>query len=424
MSLCVARSSLSLPLLPPLTHPSPPFRSHDPLRQPDSKPTESPRPAPSASTSPSPRAEPFSAGWDSPATEAWGDTAVERGADAQERVQDEQHARHGQRGAHSDQPLAGPPPTTSSPPSTSTSTSTAAAEHRPERATFSFNPSASTFTPSLTPRAAQEPTLEPISMPAEVRASSRNRSSSGASTLNVATSATPRGIPSPLAHRQSLDPADEPPRSPSPPPAPSPPRRAPSSRSPSTVSSSRGYDPTTLRNLIASSCVNGDLERLQSLMAPRPADDGEPDPPSTFTLANQTGSHSGLAPLHHAAQKGHVEVVKWLIEQAGAMPELEDAEGEVRRSLTSPSLLPLSIFETDEEPFRARRRRCTRLPIEATSTCAGSSSRATSTSTRPTTTAGLPCTTPPRAARSTSRASSSTPAPRSTRRASTATRPS
>ncbi|GAA5842477.1 hypothetical protein JCM9279_005395 [Rhodotorula babjevae] len=298
--------------------------SHDPLHQSDDELDEPPRPAQSSADSPSLQAEPFSAGWDSSATEAWGDAAAERTADWQERDGDEHDAPAGQPRAHSDVSLGGSPSTTSSP----TLTSTSAVQRATERATFAFNPAASTFTPSFTPRAAQEPTLAPISMPAEVRASSRNRSSSGASTLNVSTSATPRGIPSPLAHRQSLDPADEPPRSPSPPPAPSPPRRAPPSRSPSTVSSSRGYDPTTLRNLIASSCVNGDLERLESLMAPRPADDGEPDPPSTFTLANQTGSHSGLAPLHYAAQKGHVEVVKWLIEQAGAMPELEDAEGE------------------------------------------------------------------------------------------------
>ncbi|TNY18668.1 ankyrin repeat-containing domain protein, partial [Rhodotorula diobovata] len=65
-------------------------------------------------------------------------------------------------------------------------------------------------------------------------------------------------------------------------------------------------------------------------MHPRAAEEGEPEPSSTFTLANQTGSHSGLAPLHYAAQKGHADIVKWLIEEAGAMPELEDSEGEVR----------------------------------------------------------------------------------------------
>ncbi|GAA5890302.1 hypothetical protein JCM8208_002772 [Rhodotorula glutinis] len=303
--------------------------SSDPLRQLDSEPTEPPQLAQSSRDPPSLQVEPFSAGWDSSATEPWGDAAAQRGAGGLEDGDDVPDVVDGAAGAHDDHPLAGPPFSTSSP----TTTPSSFADQAPARAAFSFNPAASTFMPSFTPGAAQEPALAPISMPSEVRASSRNRSSSGASTLNVATSATPRGIPSPFSHRQTLDPADEPPRSPSPPPAPSPPRRAPPSRSPSrspsTVSSSRGYDPTTLRNLIASSCVNGDLERLQSLMAPRaPADEGEPDPPSTFTLANQTGSHSGLAPLHYAAQKGHVEVVKWLIEQAGAMPELEDAEGE------------------------------------------------------------------------------------------------
>lgn len=91
------------------------------------------------------------------------------------------------------------------------------------------------------------------------------------------------------------------------------------SRSPSSASA---YSPSTLRNLVAQSCQAGDLHRLQSLLAQ------QPDSEERFGLANSINSTTGIAPIHHAAKKGHVEVVRWLVEECGAIVGLEDADGE------------------------------------------------------------------------------------------------
>lgn len=50
---------------------------------------------------------------------------------------------------------------------------------------------------------------------------------------------------------------------------------------------------------------------------------------SSFALANEPSPSSGLVPLHYAAREGRADVVRWLVEEAGAMVELEDREGEV-----------------------------------------------------------------------------------------------
>ncbi|EIN10558.1 hypothetical protein PUNSTDRAFT_43429 [Punctularia strigosozonata HHB-11173 SS5] len=47
-----------------------------------------------------------------------------------------------------------------------------------------------------------------------------------------------------------------------------------------------------------------------------------------FTLANDASSRTGLNSLHAAASRGHLAIVKWLVEECGAMPDLEDKEGE------------------------------------------------------------------------------------------------
>ncbi|GAA5821257.1 hypothetical protein JCM3770_007386 [Rhodotorula araucariae] len=250
--------------------------------------------------------EPFANGWDGSATPAWANAAAEPD-------------RTGQRQAVADRAQA-------SNRDADLSTFHSSSPKGPERAPFAFNPAATTFTPTSSSSSSPHPIAMPLRT--SVSPAARNRSSSGASTLNTASSATPRGVPSPFAHIESPEPiVKTAASSPTSPPA-GPPRPVQPSRSPSTVSSSRGYDPAVLRNLIAAACANGDLERLQSLMTPRIAVEGEPEPPSPFTLANQTSSQTGLAPLHYAAQRGHTEVVKWLIEEAGAMPELEDGEGE------------------------------------------------------------------------------------------------
>lgn len=163
---------------------------------------------------------------------------------------------------------------------------------------------------------------------------------------------TPRGHDSPLARRLALsaEPADA--------------ERPPLSRQ-STVGAgsarrTRGYDRTTRRNLIAGAAADGDLVRLQALLVvPEDVDNGD-RPASTFGLANEPHPHSGLAPIHFAAQNGHEDVVKWLVEEAGALPDFEDAEGEVRL-LTLPLRTPQSCswtgrtdFALDGNPFRAQ----------------------------------------------------------------------
>ncbi|GAA5980401.1 hypothetical protein JCM10908_001642 [Rhodotorula pacifica] len=100
-------------------------------------------------------------------------------------------------------------------------------------------------------------------------------------------------------------------------------------------SSVAAYDATTRRNLIAGAASDGDLARLEALLSASaaPPEDDNPDAqdadhPSVFNLANEPNPHTGLAPIHFAAQNGHEDVVKWLVEEAGALPDFEDADGE------------------------------------------------------------------------------------------------
>ncbi|GJJ07266.1 hypothetical protein Clacol_001466 [Clathrus columnatus] len=47
-----------------------------------------------------------------------------------------------------------------------------------------------------------------------------------------------------------------------------------------------------------------------------------------FTLANEASPRTGLTVLHVASNKGHLDTLKWLIEDCGAIIDLEDKEGE------------------------------------------------------------------------------------------------
>lgn len=69
----------------------------------------------------------------------------------------------------------------------------------------------------------------------------------------------------------------------------------------------------------------GKMERVKALLDPR----GSGETTSSFLLANEASSSSGLTPLHYAASRGHYEIVRWLIDAAGAIVDLEDQTGEV-----------------------------------------------------------------------------------------------
>ncbi|CAG8467409.1 2995_t:CDS:2 [Acaulospora colombiana] len=68
----------------------------------------------------------------------------------------------------------------------------------------------------------------------------------------------------------------------------------------------------------------GNMTRVKELLDPK----GSGETTSSFLLANETSSSSGFTPLHYAASRGHLEIVKWLIDAAGAIVDLEDQTGE------------------------------------------------------------------------------------------------
>ncbi|CAG8497110.1 6562_t:CDS:2 [Acaulospora morrowiae] len=68
----------------------------------------------------------------------------------------------------------------------------------------------------------------------------------------------------------------------------------------------------------------GNMERVKELLDPQ----GSGETTSSFLLANEASPSSGLTPLHYAASRGHFEIVKWLIDAAGAIVDLEDQTGE------------------------------------------------------------------------------------------------
>ncbi|CAE6357017.1 unnamed protein product [Rhizoctonia solani] len=90
---------------------------------------------------------------------------------------------------------------------------------------------------------------------------------------------------------------------------------------PAPVESQPSPQPTSAQlDAIYSTAAAGSLLEMQSLFA----DTRIP----AFALANDAAPRTGLTALHAAASRGKLAVVRWLIEQCGAMPDLEDKEGE------------------------------------------------------------------------------------------------
>ncbi|CAO1614422.1 unnamed protein product [Parajaminaea phylloscopi] len=75
-------------------------------------------------------------------------------------------------------------------------------------------------------------------------------------------------------------------------------------------------------------CIAGQLEPLQHFFRQATAPAPEGAGVSGFFLANEPHPTSGLTPLHHAAKEGRLDIVKWLVEDVGALVEMEDREGE------------------------------------------------------------------------------------------------
>ncbi|KAJ8523510.1 hypothetical protein ONZ45_g35 [Pleurotus djamor] len=69
---------------------------------------------------------------------------------------------------------------------------------------------------------------------------------------------------------------------------------------------------------------SGDLSFLRRLFQ-NAVESGNVQP---FNLANHASTRTGATVLHAAAARGYLEIVQWLIEDCGAIPDLEDKEGE------------------------------------------------------------------------------------------------
>lgn len=82
---------------------------------------------------------------------------------------------------------------------------------------------------------------------------------------------------------------------------------------------------------IFNASANGDLDKLKELKP-------------SFSQSNETNRRSGLTPLHVASSNGHLEVVKFLVDQSAAMIEIEDREGQTALLRASHKRSNLSIL--------------------------------------------------------------------------------
>ncbi|KAJ7129810.1 ankyrin repeat-containing domain protein [Mycena epipterygia] len=81
--------------------------------------------------------------------------------------------------------------------------------------------------------------------------------------------------------------------------------------------------PAQLESLYAAAS-SGDLPLLKRLFR-NALDGGNVEP---FSLSNDASVRTGFTALHAAASRGYLDIVTWLVEDCGSMPDLEDKEGE------------------------------------------------------------------------------------------------
>ncbi|TFK43397.1 hypothetical protein BDQ12DRAFT_695591 [Crucibulum laeve] len=81
--------------------------------------------------------------------------------------------------------------------------------------------------------------------------------------------------------------------------------------------------PAQLESLYAAASA-GDLPLLKRLFK-NALDTSDVQP---FSLTNDASSRTGFTALHAASSRGYLDIVIWLVEECGAIPDLEDREGE------------------------------------------------------------------------------------------------
>ncbi|KAF8665715.1 hypothetical protein AX16_000165 [Volvariella volvacea WC 439] len=81
---------------------------------------------------------------------------------------------------------------------------------------------------------------------------------------------------------------------------------------------------SALLEFIYASALSGDLLSLKLSFTKAVEEENV----ESFSLANGASPRTGYTALHAAASRGHLDTVSWLIEDCGAMPDLEDREGE------------------------------------------------------------------------------------------------